>query len=302
MLRRYITLDVFTTRRYGGNPLAVVLDAAGLSTQDLQAIAAEFNYSETTFILPPADPAHTAHVRIFTPRIEVPFAGHPNVGTAVALAAHFASEGRPVGDHFVFEEAAGLVPLRLIRSGSEVVGAELRAPQALSIGATVPVADAGECLSLPADDLLTRAHPPQVMSVGLAFLVVELASRDALRRARPVLASHERVLPPVGVDGVLAYWREPTGHHLHARVFAPLDACLEDPATGSAAAAIIARLATLGPAEHETIAWRVDQGEDMGRPSLILGRTETRAGRLEAVHIAGHAVPVMSGTLRAPAA
>src|SRR3984885_15879207 len=132
MQRRYITVDVFTDRAFGGNPLAVVLDAEGLSTAQMQAIANEFNYSETTFVLPPRVSEHTAHVRIFTPRIEVPFAGHPNVGTAVVVAREWEANGRAPVDRFVFEEAAGLVSMRLLRDGGVVVGAELTAPEPLS--------------------------------------------------------------------------------------------------------------------------------------------------------------------------
>src|SRR5271170_2400470 len=134
MRRRYVTTDVFTDQMFGGNPLAVVLDAEDLSTTQMQAIALEFNYSETTFVLPPGDPAHTAKVRIFTPRTEVPFAGHPNIGTAFLLAREREARGEPVVDGFLFEEAAGLVPVRLIREGGDLVGAELRAPELLSVG------------------------------------------------------------------------------------------------------------------------------------------------------------------------
>src|SRR5882757_1088675 len=122
MNRRYVTADVFTDRIFGGNPLAVVLDAEGLTTEQMQAIAAEFNYSETTFVLPPRETGHAAHVRIFTPRVEIPFAGHPNVGTAVVLASERESQGSPPIDRFVFEEAAGVVQIRLLREGGAVVG------------------------------------------------------------------------------------------------------------------------------------------------------------------------------------
>jgi trans-2,3-dihydro-3-hydroxyanthranilate isomerase len=300
MLRRYVTVDVFTDRPFGGNPLAVVLEAEGLSSQQMQAVANEFNYSETTFVLPPRDPRHTAHVRLFTARTEVPFAGHPNVGTAVALARELIARGAAASESFVFEEGAGLVPMRLLRAGSEIVGAELTAPGPLSVGASVSLADAAECLSLPEKELSSGAHPPQVLSVGLPFLVVEVLSRAALGRAKPDWAAHERVLPPIGTDAVFTYFRE-AADHLHARVFAPLDATIEDPATGSAAAAAIARLATLDrAADAENIDWRIDQGVDMGRPSLILGRTEKRNGKLRAVRIAGHVVPVMQGVLSVP--
>lgn len=297
MQRRYATVDVFTRRAFGGNPLAVVLDAEELSTAEMQAIATEFNYSETTFVLRPREPTHTAHVRIFTPRTEVPFAGHPNVGTAVVLAHELEEKGGPAVDHFVFEEAAGLVPIRLLRERDATVGAELRAPQPLSVGAAITVDEAAACLSLDSSDIQTERHPPLVLSVGLAFLVAEVSSREALGRAKPDLLAHARVLPSVGTDAVYAYTRGKVTGELHARTFAPLDATIEDPATGSATAAAIGYLTTLRTEQDAEISWRIEQGTDMGRPSLLLGRTLKRGGQLEAVYIAGHAVPVMRGTL-----
>src|SRR5215469_11286687 len=130
----FVTVDVFTTAKFGGNPLAVLPDARGLATAQMQAIAAEFNYAETTFVLPPQDTAHTAHVRIFTPRAEMPFAGHPNVGTAFVLATEANRAGRPLTEPFVFEEKAGLVRLDLIKDGDSVHGARLAPPRALNCG------------------------------------------------------------------------------------------------------------------------------------------------------------------------
>jgi trans-2,3-dihydro-3-hydroxyanthranilate isomerase len=297
MNRRYVTVDVFTQQIFGGNPLAVVLDAQDLTASQMQSIATEFNYSETTFVLPPREAGHTAHIRIFTARIEVPFAGHPNVGTAVVLAREIdASGGAPV-EHFVFEEAAGLVPICLLREGGIVVGAELTAPEALSIRASVTVDDVAACLSLLRGDIRTLTHQPQVLSVGLPFLVTELTSRDALRRAKPDTPVHARVLPPIGTDAIFAYVRGERAGDLHGRMFSPLDGCIEDAATGSATAATIAFLATLSAERDETTAWSIEQGLDMGRPSLLLGRTEKRGGLVKAVHVAGHAVPVMHGLL-----
>lgn len=296
--RRYATVDVFTRQRFGGNPLAVVFDAQGLTKAQMQAIATEFNYSETTFLLPPREPGHTAQVRIFTSRTEVPFAGHPNIGTAVALAGELQAQGRPPPERFIFEEAAGLVPIRLLQEGGVVVGAELTAPERLSVGCTVPLDDAAAAVTLSPQGIVTASHPPQVISVGLPFLVMELASRDTLRRAKPNLAAHERILPRIGTDAVFAYVRGSDAGDLHARMFAPLDATVEDPATGSASGAAIALLTQLRPESDVDLAWRIEQGVDMGRPSLILGRTEKREGNVTAVHIAGHAVHVMHGMTR----
>jgi trans-2,3-dihydro-3-hydroxyanthranilate isomerase len=296
--RRYVTVDVFTQRPFCGNQLAVVFDTQGLTAAQMQAIATEFNYPETSFVLPPREAGHTAHIRLFTPRVEIPFAGHPNVGTAVALARELETQGRPPADGFIFEEAAGLVPIRLLREAGAVVGAELSAPERLSVRSPVCVDDAAACIMLSPQEVVTATHPPQVISVGLPFLAVEVASRDALRRAKPSAIDHERVLPGVGTDAVFAYVRGSETGYLHARMFAPLDATIEDPATGSASAATIALLAQLGPEVHSDLIWRIEQGVDMGRPSLILGRTEKRAGAVTAVHIGGYAVLMMHGLLR----
>lgn len=300
MSRRYVTLDVFTDRMFGGNPLAVVLDAEGLSPGQMQSIASEFNYSETTFILPARKAQHTAQVRIFTPRVEVPFAGHPNVGTAVALAREREGAGHPPAGEFHFEEAAGIVRVRLQREEGKTVGAELTAPEALWVGPSVSVQDVARCLLLPVADIDVSRHPPQVVSVGLPFLTVRLASRDALRRAKPDLAAHERLLPPLRTDAIFAYVTSHAAGRLQARMFAPLDGCLEDPATGSATAATIALLASLDGKPDSDLAWQVEQGVDMGRPSLLLGRTEKRAGMVRAVHVGGQAVEIMRGSFRFP--
>lgn len=296
--RRYVTLDVFTHQLFAGNPLAVVLDAQGLTTAQMQAIASEFNYSETTFVLPPRVSGHTAEVRIFTPRTEVPFAGHPNIGTAVALAKELEAKGGSPPERFIFEEAAGLVPIRLLREAGAVVGAELTAPERLSVGSTVSLDDAAACVTLSPREIATSTHSPQVVSVGLPFLVMELRSRDALSRAKANAIVHERVLPEVGTDSVFAYVRGSDVGHLHARMFAPLDATIEDPATGSATGATIALLTQLEPEPDTDLTWRIEQGIDMGRPSLILGRTQKRAGVVTAVNLAGNAVPMMRGVLR----
>ena len=302
MLRRYATVDVFTDRLFGGNPLAVVLDGDGLSTTQMQSIAAEFNYSETTFVLPPRDLANTARVRIFTPRTEVPFAGHPNVGTAFVLARQRAAVGGDAQAVFVFEETAGLVPVLIHREDGIAVGAELTAPEPLTRRSVVSVEVAAACLSLQPGDISDAAHVPIVVSVGLPFLVVEVTSREALRRAKPDISAHQATLPRDGAESVFAYTREQldaagsSATVLHARMFAPLDGVLEDSATGSATAATIALRAELDAAISAERNWRVHQGEDMGRPSLLLGRTLKRDGQVVSVHVGGSCVAVMEGS------
>jgi trans-2,3-dihydro-3-hydroxyanthranilate isomerase len=295
--RRYVTADVFTDRMFGGNPVAIVLDTADLSTGEMQSIALEFNYSETTFVLPPRHAAHTANVRIFTPRTEIPFAGHPNIGTAFMLARESAYRAAAAARRFDFEEAAGLVSVRLIAERGEIVGAELQAPERLSLRSHVAPEQAAACLSLSPQDVELGLHAPQVISVGLPFLVVEISDREALRRAQPNLAAYREILPLDGADAVFAYTRD-HGGDLHARMFSPLDGIVEDPATGSAAAATAALLATTLARDGQTErSWRIHQGVDMGRPSVLMARTTRRNGTVEAVHIGGRCVAVMQGTL-----
>ncbi len=297
MKRRYVTVDVFTDRQFGGNPLAVVLDAQDLSARDMQSIAAEFNYAETTFVLPPASREHTAHVRIFTPRQEIPFAGHPNVGTAYVLAVR--DLALATSRRFEFEEKAGLVPIELLNDGGHVVGAELTAPEPLALGAMAPVDQVASCLSLGTSDLV--GMQPQVISVGLPFLVAELGSRDALRRAKPNMAAHERLLPLNGADAIYVYTRDvgssETPCDLMSRMFAPLDGIPEDPATGSATAALAAMLAqSSAPPDGESIL-RVLQGVDMGRPSMLHTRVSKQDGQVVSVRVGGRCVQVMEGLL-----
>ncbi|MCP3415972.1 PhzF family phenazine biosynthesis protein [Bradyrhizobium brasilense] len=301
MQRRYITVDVFTDRAFGGNPLGVVLDAEGLSTEAMQAIATEFNYSETTFVLPPQDKANDAQVRIFTVRSEIPFAGHPNVGTAFVLASRAAKAPARLR----FEEKAGLVPVEILSDGGNVVGAELTAPQALQRTNEVSAAAAAACLSLTAADVKTDRHAPQVVSVGLPFLVVEIASREALRRARPDAAAFARTLAEIGRDVVYFYTRDvPASEQpldLQARMFHPGASGLsEDPATGSATAACAALLADIDPARDGELRLRIGQGVDMGRPSLLLTRVRKQGGAITSVHVGGGCVKMMEGTLNMP--
>src|SRR5215475_3363834 len=205
MQRRYVTVDVFTDRAFGGNPLAVVLDSVGLSTEQMQAIATEFNYAETTFVLPPRDPAHDAEVRIFTVRSEIPFAGHPNVGTAFVLA--YRAERAP--ERLQFEEKAGLVPVQILKTSGKVTGAELTAPQPLKrLNTRVDAEQAAACISLSAADIRTDRHAPHVISVGMPFLAVEVTSRDALRRAKPNAEAFARTFPCEGSDAIFFYTRD----------------------------------------------------------------------------------------------
>jgi trans-2,3-dihydro-3-hydroxyanthranilate isomerase len=288
---RYVTVDVFTAERFGGNPLAVFPEAAGLSDAEMQTIAREFNYSETTFVLPPAEPAHTARVRIFTPTREMPFAGHPNIGTACVLARAALARGEAVPRPLLFEEIAGLVPVTVRLEGGSVLDAELRAPLPLSRQADLDPAGVAACLSLAERDVLTAAHLPQVVSVGAAFVVVEVSGLEALGRVRPNSVTWEDVLPRDGASSIYAYARMP-GDALRSRMFTR--SLYEDPATGSATAAAAALLLDL--TDQSRLALTVHQGVEMGRPCLLHATAWREAGGI-AAGVAGGCVPVMTGTL-----
>ena len=299
MQRRYITVDVFTDKAFGGNPLAVVLDAVGLSTAQMQEIAREFNYSETTFVLPPADPAHDAQVRIFTVNREIPFAGHPNVGTAFVLAT--LAEKPPA--RLLFEEGAGLVPVEIRTEQGRVISTELTAPQPLKRLSQLGADQAAACLSLSAGDVKTDRHAPQIVSVGLSFLAVEITSREALRRSKPDAAAFAKTFPCDGSDAVYFYTRDvPAGEkpcELQARMFHPGASGLsEDPATGSATAAAAALLADIDSMRDGELKLSIGQGVDMGRPSLLLTRIRKQNGAVESIHVGGGCVQMMEGTFQ----
>ncbi len=282
------TVDVFTDRRFGGNPLAVFPDAQGLSDADMQALATEFNLSETSFVLPPADPSHTARVRIFTPKAEVPFAGHPNVGTAVVLGSRMAA----LPATMVFEELAGLVHVSLARYAG-VTSAVIDAPQPLQVGAEVPVDLAAACAGLRPDDFRTGVHSPIMAGVGFGFVFAEV-DRAALSRAAPDSAAFHGAAARTGIEEVLLHLYARDGDTLHARMFAPSSGIPEDPATGSANAALAALLLSLDGRDHA--AWTVRQGVEMGRPSLLHATAHRTPDGIRA-SIGGGVVPMMRGVV-----
>jgi trans-2,3-dihydro-3-hydroxyanthranilate isomerase len=249
MKLNFVTVDVFTGAQFAGNPLGVVLNAEGLSGGRMQAIAAEFNLAETTFVLPPKDPAHTAEVRIFTPRSEMPFAGHPNVGTAFALARAGTSYGRAIGsDGVTFEEKAGLVPISFLKEGAMVTGARLASPQRLTLGAAIPAELIASACSLSVDDIETRNHPPRIASCGVPFILAELKDRALLAAAaaRSDVFMREVAIQPAASILIYAHVKE-SGLDIRSRMFAPHDGIPEDPATGSANVALVGLLAHLRP-------------------------------------------------------
>jgi trans-2,3-dihydro-3-hydroxyanthranilate isomerase len=296
MRYRYFICDVFTDTRFGGNQLAVLPEATGMTDEQMQQVAREFNFAESTFVLP-AERGHTRRVRIFTPAREVPFAGHPNVGTAFALAT--AGLLGPIDGTVTvtFEELAGVVPVVIDHSEAGGLRCELRAPEPLSRSRTVPAATVAEALSLDAEEIVTRTHQPVVASVGLPFLMVELRDRAALERAR----ARADLLEALAADGISPdvhlYFQSEDGFDLRARMFAPLDGVPEDPATGSANVALGALLGTLDPAASGTFHWRIAQGVEMGRPSVLEVRAEKRDGVVTAAYVRGSSVLVSEGQI-----
>ncbi len=279
----FVTVDVFTDRRFGGNPLAVFPDARGMSDGEMQALAAEFNLSETTFVLPPADPANTARVRIFNRKAEMPFAGHPNVGTAWVL--------RERGPTLRFEEIAGLVEV-------EIAGdtATIAAPQPLSLGAEMPADLLAGCVGIAASDVVTGNHNPVTASVGNSFVVAEVTG-SALTKAQPDIERFKQAhpkFPHLGPGRLPIYLYAHDGAKLRARMFSPLSGTIEDPATGSAATPLVALLLSLTKADKRN--YEIAQGVEMGRPSKLLCQAYRAPDGIRA-KVGGGCIPVLSGQI-----
>jgi trans-2,3-dihydro-3-hydroxyanthranilate isomerase len=295
MRYRYYICDVFTDTRFGGNQLAVLPEASGLTDRQMQQIAREFNFAESTFVFPP-EAGHTRKVRIFTPAIEVPFAGHPNVGTAFALAT--AGEFGPIDGSITvtFEEKAGLVQISIHQREGRI-WCELSAPQRLSLGKTISAEMVAAAVSLDPDDIVTRTHEPQVASVGLPFLMAELADRAALERARINMNGIDAIAAEGVTPDIHLYTRSADGFDIRARMFAPLDGVPEDPATGSANCALAGLLSHHDNAADGSFQWRIAQGVEMGRPSVLEARAEKKDGAVVATWIGGASVLVSEGRI-----
>jgi trans-2,3-dihydro-3-hydroxyanthranilate isomerase len=293
----FVTVDVFTDRRFGGNPLAVFADAEGLTDSEMQSLAREFNLSETTFVLPPADPANTARVRIFNRASEMPFAGHPNVGTGWVMAGL----GRDRNGVLRFEEIAGLVEVHVERDGAGLSprAVTIAAPQPLSLGAEMPLDLLADCVGLESSEIISTRHRPVVASVGNSFVLAEVTDAALARAVPDATRFRSAVLafPALGPRRLPLYLYARDGEDagatcLRARMFSPLSGTIEDAATGSAATPLAALLLSLTSDPERRFV--VAQGVEMGRPSRLTCMAWRASDGIRA-SVGGGCVPVLAG-------
>ena len=299
MRRRFVTLDVFTDKRFAGNPLAVVLEPDGLDGAAMQRIAREFNLSETVFVFPPAEQQHRAKLRIFTPGRELPFAGHPTVGTAVLLGR---IDGGDKARDFVLEESIGPVSCSVAPTGADSGRATFEIPRLPApAGEVADAATLAAALSLAPADIGYQDYTAARWSAGNPFTVVPVRSLDAMARCRPDMARFDKAFgggdfcAPFVICGETAE----TGNTFHARMFAPGVGVAEDPATGSAAAAFAGYLAAHGGYRDGAHMVRIEQGYEMGRPTLMELTLRIAGGKLAGASIGGGSVVVTEGTIEA---
>lgn len=312
MTYRYHTADVFTDAPFGGNQLAVIPDARGLTTAQMNSITREFNFSETVFVLPPEDPKHTRRIRIFTPGSELPFAGHPTVGTAFVLAA--TGEIVLAGDEtrIVLEEGVGPVQVTIRAENGRPVFAQLTAAKLPEKGpGSYDVATIASVLSLDTADIdAGGTYAIEAVSVGVPFLFVPICTLGALGRARIRMDQWEEHLRDSWASEIFLFVEDDASHArdgvrngdgvMRARMFAPTLGIPEDPATGSAAASFGGYLAWRSSKRDGTLRYTIHQGVEMGRPSRLDVEADVRDGDVTAIRVGGASVLVSSGTLHVP--
>jgi len=298
---RFYTLDVFTDRAFGGNPLAFFPDATKIPETALQSIALELNLSETVFVYPPADPKHTRRVRIFTPVFEMPFAGHPTVGCAFALAAlgEIPLDGET---RIVLEEGVGPVPVLIRGAFKKPTFAQLSVAKLPETGPPPPGrTHLAEALSIDPSDILGGMTAPQAISCGFPFLMVPLRDLDAVKRARVRMDQWDSALKSYWAPDIMVFARDPEREGvIRARVFVPGQGIIEDPATGSATAALGGYLAARESATSGHFKYIVEQGFEIKRPSLLELEVDKVDGEVTAVRVGGSAVMVSEGMMEVP--
>jgi trans-2,3-dihydro-3-hydroxyanthranilate isomerase len=300
----FYTLDVFTDRPFGGNPLAVFPDSLHLPTGLMQRIAGEMNLSETVFLGAPETPRGTARVRIFTPKVEIPFAGHPTVGTAIFLAGRLPpSRNRASEVRLLLEENVGLVPVDVRFVDGRPDFAKLTTAQ-LSEHRPSPhsPAELAAMVGLEASDVCPDGYPAEMVSCGLPYHIVPVRTLDAVRRSALDTTLWRRMLSESWAHHVYLVAMEAEGSEadVHVRMFAPGSGVPEDPATGSAAAALGGYLAALSRRDGGTLEWVAEQGLEMGRPSLLYIEADRANGATTAIRVGGRAVGVVRGTMHVP--
>ena len=301
MHARYYTVDVFTDQMFGGNQLAVFPDASGIPSDVMPRITREFNYSETTFVLPPTNPKHAAKVRIFTPGAELQFAGHPTVGTAHVLALVGAIKLTGDETKVVLEEGVGPVPVTIRSAKGTPVFAELSVAKLPEVGPPAPsIEHLAKALSLDPSELVGGDMSPEGVSCGTPFLFVPLRNRAAVASARVNMDAWDRYVSPYYAPQIFLFAMEGErpGSNVRARMYAPGLGVPEDPATGSAAVGMGGYLAARSKQRDGTLRWTVEQGFEMGRPSILKVEVDKRDGKVSGVRVGGASVLVCEGEIR----
>ena len=298
------TLDVFTDRTFGGNPLGVFPDATHLSSELMQRIAREMNLSETVFLGPPETPGSTARVRIFTPGVEVPFAGHPTVGSAIFLASRDARAPAEGDMTLVLEENVGPVSVRVRFNDGEPVFAQFTTallpehrPSPYS------AAELATMVGIDEADVCSEELTPEMVSCGLPYFIIPVRTIDAVKRSVLDMSLWKNMVAGGWAHHVylLCMDGEGKGVDVRVRMYAPGSGVPEDPATGSAAAALGGYLSNANGCDEGSLSWTVEQGLEMGRPSLLYVEADRTGGATSAVRVGGSAVTVSEGTMRLPA-
>jgi trans-2,3-dihydro-3-hydroxyanthranilate isomerase len=304
MAYAFHTADIFTNQAHGGNPLAVIPDARGLSDAQMLAITREFNYSESVFVFPPDSRANTRRLRIFTPGGELPFAGHPTVGCAFVLAAIGEIPMTGAETRIIFEEGVGPVPVTIRGRNGKPVFSQLTAARLPEIQQPPPPPEKlAEILSLePSEIVADDMIEPEAVSCGVPFLFIPLKTPEMLSWVKVDAIKWEESLGAYWAREMFVFSTEDwsnifEGGHIRARMFAPGLGIGEDPATGSACAALAGFLALRAETRDGTVRWIVDQGVEMGRPSRLDLEVDLKRGQLAAIRVGGESVLVSSGTL-----
>ena len=300
MQLKFHTLDVFTARRFGGNPLAVVLDGDALNDEQMLKIAREFNLSETIFVCRPKASANSASVRIFFPTGEMPFAGHPTVGCAILLAELKNKATCTFQTEIRLEELAGLVPVTVTRIADRIHAMFTAPVVPYPVNVEIPAkAIVARALGIDVAEIGFDGHGLGLFEGGPRFFYVPVSSRQTLAQCRVIEPMWSEVTEAMGVDNAYAYTRggDNPKTSFRARMFAPAAGIPEDPATGSATALLAAQLLRAEKLDDGTHDWGLEQGYEMGRPSDLHLEADVSGGRLTSVRVAGSAVRVSEGIL-----